>query len=589
MSLIVTALLLLSGIMVFSDQGSQSFQFKTEQDDIGIAFVEDSLYIEPKDTDSNNKYDELIFSIQIQSNISATVDIGFHISEAQNGDWLFDHNIEINLIPGTNSYSVSIPAEEIYSTYFQGKASVNVNGYLKDANENQWIGDLWQEFALNYQNYEIPSIYLLLDQLEITFKDTNNNGLTDYIEIIVMIKSSITGWIEIGADFEIDNYGWIDGNGRSMDITEGTHNLILILGTTGLHDQKIQKNGSIDIGGRVNPDGAESYQISRIRNPFYFDYLKFDPPRVSIISEGLTHEFVDTDNNGLYDYVDLIFKLNVTHVSLVELWANMDSAQDDDNWRHVGHGNLRMDMSTGIHEIKLKISGYSISLSKYTGNVSINVHGDVILNEQDDLRYRISDRHLSNIYIDYTKFELSPIIIDTNTISIQYIGSNSSLNQANYDFARIRFDVNAQRSANIDFWVDVNSVENYQWFAGNGFHGDHDIESGTTPIMIDIDGRDLYSSNYEGDMIFVIHGWIHLDDQVEYDYPDIENKKQFSYTEFNPEGRSPINEEYDDQPHDENHDEESSTPGLPLPVLNYLLTSITLIGLITIYKVKRRN
>ena len=136
MSLIVTALLLLSGIMVFSDQGSQSFQFKTEQDDIGIAFVEDSLYIEPKDTDSNNKYDELIFSIQIQSNISATVDIGFHISEAQNGDWLFDHNIEINLIQGTNSYSVSIPAEEIYSTYFQGKASVNVNGYLKDENEN---------------------------------------------------------------------------------------------------------------------------------------------------------------------------------------------------------------------------------------------------------------------------------------------------------------------------------------------------------------------------------------------------------------------------------------------------------------------
>ncbi|MHA2253968.1 MAG: hypothetical protein ACXAD7_26685 [Candidatus Kariarchaeaceae archaeon] len=549
----------------------------------GLNFVENSLTTTFVDQDLDGMNDEFLISVAIQSNNNIKGHINCHIERADNNNWLFEDTYEFDLVSGNNFYSISVPGEVVFSFNMQGNIRIHLNLYTPnplDPNSYDWIDVISAEATINSMQFTTPPVYISSIS-GIQFLDTDDNGKFDLIEVTVQVVSQTDSFTDIYVNLHkrhTDWDEWIDGGGKGEDISEGTHTFSVYLGTVGLYDHNVNGDVMLEISGHTSPHEFQDYELARHFLFQSMNYLDFDPPRVQVIDNSMEVQFVDTDENGLFNSLIVTVDLQVTETVTVNIWVNIDQQE---NWEHIAHGHTHDQLSPGFQEVSIRVSSAGFYLKEYTGNISINLHGDMYMGENEHQRTRIKDQYMDNIFIKHTDFDEPPVFVDQDSILIEKMFADNS-DSEQYDFLRINFDVIATKSAAIDFWFDAHDEHRNSWFAGSGIYDE--IAIGKTSIQIDINGRDLYSSGYEGVALFTLGGRVNISNEVEYDYPEIEIRQPFSYDDFNSEGDSPYNED----PHDGENNDSESAPGLDLPILSILSIGLYLSGLMIVYHYRRK-
>jgi hypothetical protein len=498
-----------------------------------------------------------------------------------------DGGMIVSVEPGIKTYTIEIPSEKFYSSYFVGQIRATVDGTLINSANTIWIGSLETQVNIDYNDFVAPAIRLLPNSLSIEYIDIDGNSIFDYIQISVNVQADVSGHVDIWIEMRSADGNWIDSGGYGNHVELGKTTMKAVVGSTGLYESKYNGLAEFHISGHVNPDDGGDWPLGMLKRSKTVDYANFEPPRITIVPESMEVTFKDEDTDGLYELVVVKIQVEVKKAVKISVYVNVDN---QDSWGHIAHGDFEGILEPGTQTIRVKIAGESFYLSEHQGKVSFNMHGDEIYdegsvdNEDDDIRFRLHDQHKADITIDYTTFKVPDVIIDKTSITVKYMQAVLNLNQQAYDFARVTFDLKMNQTANFDFWVDVFVGENRQWITSSSYYGTHDLEVGKSSLDIDINGRDLSTIGQEEKITFGLSGWVQISDQLEYDYPEIQITPDLNPSDFNPEGESPVNKEHqhDHEGQGGENGETSSTPSIPIG--NYLMAILSLISIVYLHK-----
>ena len=139
--------------------------------------------------------------------------------------------------------------------------------------------------------------------------DTNGDGFYDYLAVDVSLNVSTPDNYSVGGML-FRNLTCVGFALNTTYLDAGRHNITLKFDGIHLRNQRI--NGSYDFGSVLGREGKnDSLFISfSLYNTTYYNYTDFQKSYLNITD--LSYSGIDTDGNGLYDYLNIDIDLNST-------------------------------------------------------------------------------------------------------------------------------------------------------------------------------------------------------------------------------------------------------------------------------------
>jgi len=208
----------------------------------------------------------------------------------------------------------------------------------------------------------------------------------------------------------------------------------------------------------------------------FYNYSEFDNLGLEVL-ENFTDYGLDEDGNGLYDYFYIDYLVNVTKPDTYIFSADLNY-----DWTYFNSGGIYLD--EGIHNLKLKFSGFAINREELEGPYFL----ETIRVSKGNAGVDFDVNYLTEYY-NYTEFENDPGIkvLDMNFTDYGLDLDNNSL----YDYLIVAVPINVTRPGGFEvhsvlfldegntLYVNDNYYVNYSdnfinlWFSGE------DIYSGT--------------------------------------------------------------------------------------------------------------
>ncbi len=238
-------------------------------------------------------------------------------------------------------------------------------------------------------------------------EDTDSDGLYNYLVVEVEANVTAAGTYRLQVNRLGSEYGylyvWLSASNQTY-LEEGIQNITLSFNGIAIHGSRINVTKLVDVyfyDSEWNPLGI----WSEINLTITYDYTLFDVGATftgTVIDSG-----VDTDGNGLYDYLEVGIGLDVEDAGLYDVYAyNLANA----SYYYINiyaYCYTRIYLPQGAYYVNFSIYGPAIYASQVTNISTINWLYLDLMDQQTNSWYRIDEKDslpLINTY-DYTDFE----------------------------------------------------------------------------------------------------------------------------------------------------------------------------------------
>jgi subtilisin family serine protease len=312
-------------------------------------------------------------------NNSLVIEVGVNVTKAgryQIGGNLY-HNGTWNSVAwayNTSSISVGIQTVQLRfdgitlrRTRYNGTFDLR---YLSLYNTTDWTQQDYRYYAYttsyyNWTEFQKPPARFN-DAYSDYGLDIDNNGFHDYLTIDVGVNVSKAGYYYVSGELYNSSGWYVDWVSNYTTLNAG--NQTVQLRFNGVRIWQSRTNGTFDLRylGLYNAsDGSQLDYRYYAYTTKYYNYTDWRPPAVFML--GISDYGLDTDGNGLYDYLVVEKQVNVTTAGNYELdgyLVNNSGYWVDSNYNFTY-------LSTGVHNLTLKFSGYKIYNSNSTGNFTV--------------------------------------------------------------------------------------------------------------------------------------------------------------------------------------------------------------------------
>ncbi|MGB9777867.1 MAG: hypothetical protein ACPLW8_00540 [Candidatus Bathyarchaeales archaeon] len=235
--------------------------------------------------------------------------------------------------------------------------------------------------------------------------NTDSDSLYNYLVVEVEANVTVTGTYRLRVNRLGSEYGypyvWLSASNETY-LEEGIQNITITFNGIAIHGSRVNVTKLVDVyfyDSEWNPLSIWS-EINLTRT---YDYTLFDVGATftgAVIDSGN-----DTDDDGLYDYLDVGIEVDVEDDGLYAVSAyGLANA----SYYYIGiYCNTQIDLLPGVYYVNFSIYGPTIYASQVTNISTINWLYLDLIDQQTNSLYRIDERDslpLINTY-DYTDFE----------------------------------------------------------------------------------------------------------------------------------------------------------------------------------------
>jgi hypothetical protein len=236
-------------------------------------------------------------------------------------------------------------------------------------------------------------------------EDTDGDTLYNYLVVEVEANVTVTGNYRLevhrlGGEYE---YVWLSSSNQTY-LEKGIQNITITFNGIAIHGSRVNITKLVDVyfyDSEWNPLSIWS-EINLTKT---YDYALFDVG--ATFTGAVVDSGVDTDGNGLYDYLDLGIQVDVEDAGLYDVYAyNLANA----SYYYINiyaYCYTRIYLPQGVYYVNFSIYGPAIYASQVTNISTINGLYLYLTDQQTYSWYRIDERDslpLNNAY-NYTDFE----------------------------------------------------------------------------------------------------------------------------------------------------------------------------------------
>jgi hypothetical protein len=447
------------------------------------------------DMDRNGLYDYL------------AIDVGVNVSELWYyyvSGYLYNNNSGY-YIDSISNYTTLNAGNQTVQLRFNGATiwQIRTNGtfdlnYLSlhnaiDQSELDYRNHAYTTHSYNYTNFRPPALFI--PGIKDYGYDENSNGLDDYLVVEKQITVTTAGNYELDGYLYNDSGYWLDANYNYTYLSAGIHNLTLKFSGYTIYNSESSGNFTVymdlycgDLGWRWL-DSAEDITS-------YHSYAQFERPPAQF-TDVYTDRGLDTDSNGLYDYLAIDVGVNVSTSGNYSVEVDLHALDGT----HLTQNSTYLYLPAGSQNVTVLLDGLDIRGNKINGPFVLD---DVWLrgNDYNLLDYR-NDPYITHYY-NYTDFQRPPAELGTE---FRDYGLDTNGNVF-YDYLVIEKQINVTTAGNYEldgslyndsgYWLD--SKYNYTYLS-EGIHNLTLMFSGYTIYNSKSTGNfTVYMDLYGGDV-----------------------------------------------------------------------------------------
>ena len=448
------------------------------------------------------------------------------------GDMLYDHlSIEVGVDVATAGYyRVMGNLEDSYGDYIEyrsnhtylntGNQAVQldfrgitirqneVNGtynldhlYLYGDHGNQlgYLRDAHTTLDYNYTEFQRPPARFSGEYSDYG-ADTDGDGLYDYLTIEVGVDVATAGEYYVGGGL-YDSYGdYIEYSRNYIYLNAG--NQAVQLDFRGIAIRQNEVNGTYNLSGpcMYTDRGDQLGYLRDAHTTSYYDYTEFQRPPARFSGEYSDYG-IDTDGDGLYDYLTIEVDVDVITSGYYRVMGNLEDSYGD----YIEYRSNHTYLNTGNQAVQLDFSGITIRQNEVNGTYNISY-----LYLYDDPGNRLEylrDTHTTLDY-DYTEFQRPPA-----RFSDEYSDYGADTDgDGLYDYLTIEVGVDVITSGyyQVEGWLDDSCGYRIEYSSNYTYlnTGNHTVQldfSGITIRQNDVDGT--YNLSY---LCLYNYHWKHL-------------------------------------------------------------------------------
>jgi len=310
--------------------------------------------------------------------------------------------------PGNGEYSAN--------TDIPDNTFVSLRAKAVDNSGNSASYELIRAFSRGYQ-VEMPS-----DQFTDVYSDSgidiDGTGIYEYLAIDVGINVSKAGDYYIFGSIYNSSGWYIEGVGNYTNLNPGIQTVQLRF--TGAKIWQTNENSTFDLKSLYLYNASDWSQLD-YRNYAYttnsYNYTDFRPQ--AILMSGINDYGIDTDSNGLYDYLVIEKQVNVETAGDYEL----DGYLYNSSGNYISSAYNYTALNAGVQNITLRFSGMQIYRSNSSGNISVsmNLYGYSASGLSNSVKYESLIKPLKDdklkipkiIDQDLSKKDISPLFLNS--------------------------------------------------------------------------------------------------------------------------------------------------------------------------------
>ena len=358
------------------------------------------------DADGDGKYDYLTIDVWV-----SVKEVGYYNLQG----WLDDcHGYGINydwngtyLKVGLQKLTLEFNGYEIYRYGASGFFSL---GHVKLLDDD-WnaVDDKWDVYSTSYfayTDFDKPPIDLTGAYADYGV-DTDGNGKYDYFVVEVGVNVKEAGTYHVSGNVYDNENEYITGDWDETELSTGLQKL-----TLKFEGCEIYRNG-VD-GPFLLRYVALSDEWNRADYKYdsyvtsYYNHTKFDRK----FTGNFDDYGIDTDEDGLYDYLEVEAEIKVTKAGEYRLSGSLKypALGEDYPWAEIDTDWNRTYLEAGIHNITLQFDGLKIYNSKYSGSfrVCLSLYETIRRDEREYFTREIDEEEYFTTSYDYTDFQKPP-------------------------------------------------------------------------------------------------------------------------------------------------------------------------------------
>jgi hypothetical protein len=467
------------------------------------------------DADGDGKYDYLALDVWVNvkeagyHNLQGWLEdcYGYYITSDSNRTYLKE---------GLQKLTLEFNGYEIYRHGVSGSLSlghVKLLDYGWNVIEEKW--DVYSTSYYAYTNFDTPPIDLTGAYVDYSV-DIDGNGKYDYLAIDVGVNVKEAGTYTVtGNVYDNENeyitYGWAEA-----ELSPGLQKLTLKFDGYMIYRNGV--DGPFNLGCVALSDkwNRADYKYDAYITSYY-NYTEFDRKFIGNFDD----YGVDTDEDGLYNYLAVEAEINVTKAGEYKLSGNLQPSgytEEGYPWPEIDSDGNRTYLEVGIQSITLQFDGTQIYNTKYSGSfrVWLSLYGIEKGNWIDGMEYYTND-------YDYTDYQKPAAEFAQGFTDYGLDTDGNSL----YDYLVIEKEILVRETGNYRLrgWLKSTSGETLDYNYNNTY-----LDVGLQSIKLQFDGLSIHLSGVSGK--FDVNMDLYDQDSGEKLESTTNTTSYYSYTDF---------------------------------------------------------
>ena len=231
--------------------------------------------------------------------------------------------------------------------------------------------------------------------------DTNDNALYDYLMIEKEIEVREAGNYELYGSLRAPSGKWLDSDSNFTYLDVGLHNVTLKFYGPSIYLSG--ESGKFNVYMNLYDRDNGRWLDSTTNKSKAYDYTDFERPPAEFTGD-FDDYGLDTDGDGLYNYLVIESEINVTGAGEYELGGDLRYYNEENGyWELIDGDGNRTYLDAGIHNITLQFYGIMIYSTEYNGSFRtwLNLYETEEWKRIDEMEYLTRD-------YNYTDFQKPP-------------------------------------------------------------------------------------------------------------------------------------------------------------------------------------
>ena len=363
------------------------------------------------DTDGDSVYDYLVIEKEIKVREAGNYRLSGWL-ESPSGEWIGSDSNYTYLDVGLHSMKFQFYGPDIYNSGESGKFNVDMDLY--DTKDGRRLDSTTSTTSYySYTDFEKPPAEFA-PGFNAYGLDTDGNSLYDYLVIEKEIIVREAGNYRLSGSLESPSREWIDYDSNSTYLDVGLENVQLQFYGPSIYNS--EESGNFDVDMDLYDVDNDRILDSTTNTTSYYNYTDFE--RSPAEFTGNFDDYgLDTDGDGLYNYLAVEAEVNITKAGEYRLRGNLykegtlttsiptppPEATPTPPTPPVDYDSNRTYLETGIHNIILRFDGIEIYTTEYNGSFRTWLG----LQETEEWRELDEEEYFTTSY-DYTEFQKPP-------------------------------------------------------------------------------------------------------------------------------------------------------------------------------------